>query len=223
MKGLVIFGATEMAQLANFYFARDNAREIAAFTVDKEHNRGGRFCDREVVDFEDVASKYPPEDFEMFIAIGPKQMNRAREAKVVEAKTLGYKLASYVSPSAVCHSALGENCFVADYAVVNPFATVGNNCFILEHALVANESSVGNNCYISPQVSVGTYARIGDNSFLGTSSVVNTRVVVGNSCLVGAMCYISADTEESSIYGQRQSLFLGKGSERIDVSSLGSS
>lgn len=219
MKKLVVFGAAEMARLIHFYFSREKSREIAAFTVDRRYNGGHRFCGLDVVDFEDIKSHYPPSDYDLFLAIGPTKMNAVRQQKFLEAKNLGYELATYVSPKAVCDSLIGENCFVADYAVVNPFATVGKNNFIFEHALVSNESVVGDNCYISPRATVGTFSRIGDNSFLGTASVVSTRVIVGKNCLVGAKCYITSDTEISSVFGQKQSMYLGNASHKIDVSS----
>lgn len=219
MKKVVIFGAAEMARLIHFYFSRDQVREVVAFTVDREYNSGQKFCGLAVIDFEDVLSQFPPSDYDMFIALGPSRMNTLREQKFLEAKNLGYELASYISPNAICNSSIGHNTFLADFAVVNPFVVVGDNNFIFEFAVISNESVVGNNCYISPRATVGTFSAVGDNSFLGTASVVNTRVVVGKYSLVGATCYISSDTEKNSVYGQKQSMHLGNVSQKINVSS----
>ncbi len=218
MKKVVIFGAAEMARLAHFYFSREQSREIAAFTVNRKYNTGQKFCGLDVVDFEDVLSRFPPSDYDMFIAIGPSNMNTLREQKFFEARKLGYELASYISPNAICDSLIGQNSLLADFAVVNPFAVVGENNFIFEFAFVSNESTVGDNCYISPRATVGTFSAVGNNSFLGTASVINTRVVVGKYSLIGATCYISADTDENSAYGQKQSIYLGNVSQKINVS-----
>jgi sugar O-acyltransferase (sialic acid O-acetyltransferase NeuD family) len=219
VKKVVIFGAAEMARLVHFYFSRDQSREVVAFTVNREFNTGQKFCGLDVIDFEDVLSRFPPSDYDMFIAIGPSKMNTLREEKVLEAKKLGYELASYVSPHAICDSSIGQNSFLADFAVVNPFSVIGENNFVFEFAVISNESVVGNNCYISPRATVGTFSAVGNNSFLGTASVINTRVVVGEYSLVGATCYISSNTAENSAYGQKQSMYLGNVSQKINVSS----
>lgn len=208
-----------MARLVYFYFSREQSREVAGFTVDREYNPRKPFCGLEVVDFEDAPSWFPPSDYDMFIAIGPSKMNSLREQKVLCAKRLGYELATYVSPNAICESPLGPNSLVADFAVVNPFVKLGENNFIFESVVISNESEVGNNCYISPRAAVGTFSKVGDNSFLGTACVVNTRVLLGKSSLIGATCYISTDTEEQSVYGQKQSTYLGSISKKVDVSS----
>lgn len=207
-----------MARLVHFYFSREQSREIAAFTVNRAHNTGQKFCGLDVVDFEDVQSRFPPSDYDMFIAVGPSNMNTLREQKFLEAKKLGYELASYISPNAICDSSIGHNSLLADFAVVNPFAVVGENNFIFEFAFISNEAAVGDNCYISPRATVGTFSVVGSNSFLGTASVINTRVVVGKYSLIGAKCYISANTDENSAYGQKQSMYLGNVSQKINVS-----
>lgn len=218
MKKVVIFGVAEMARLVHFYFSREKSREIAAFTVDREYNTGQKFCDLDVVDFENVLSRFPPSDYDLFIAVGPSKMNTLREKKFLEAKKLGYEFASYISPNAICESSIGQNSLLADFSVVNPFAVVGENNFIFEFAFISNESVVGDNCYISPRSTVGTFSAVGSNSFLGTGSVINTRVVVGKYSLIGAQCYISANTDENSAYGQKQSMWLGNISQKINVS-----
>lgn len=219
MRQILIFGAGEMARLLHFYFSREESTKVVAFTVDKEYISEESFCGLDVVDFDDALARFPPHKYEVFVAIGPSKMNSIRQEKVLEVKRRGYNLASYISPSAVCESPLGPNSLVADFAVVNPFVKLGENNFIFESAVVSNESVVGNNCYISPRATVGTFSRVGDNSFLGTASVVNTRVRLGKFSLIGATCYISSNTEEHSVFGEKQSPYLGNISKKIDVSS----
>jgi acetyltransferase-like isoleucine patch superfamily enzyme len=214
----MIFGTSMMAKIVHFYFTRDLGREIVGFTVDKQYNSGELFCGLEVFNFEDISRTHPSKDYELFIAIGPSKMNSVREEKFNMAKSMGYTLASFVSKNAVCDSRIGENCFVADFAVVNPFVTLGSNTFVWEYSFLGNDSIVGNNCFISPRSTVSTFSEIKDNCVLGTASVVKTRVVVDTRSLIGAHSYISRDTPAFSVFGEKQSEFLGAISMKIDIS-----
>jgi UDP-3-O-[3-hydroxymyristoyl] glucosamine N-acyltransferase len=207
-----------MAKVAHHFFTRDLSHEVVGFTVDKKYNSGERFCGLEVFDFERISKSHPNSDFELFIAIGPSRMNSLRQEKFDEAKSIGYTLATFVSKHAVCDSPVLENSFIADFAIVNPFVTIGANSFVWEYAFIGNDSIVGNNCFISPRATVSTFSEIGDNSVLGTASVVKTRVSLANHSLVGAHCYISRDTVPSSVFGEKQSEFLGAISQKIDIS-----
>ena len=218
MKKLLIFGTTEMARIAFFFFSSQREYEVVGFTVDSSHRDSDEHCGLAVYDFDYLEKTHPPSEYELFIAVGPTKMNTLREEKFYQAKSRGYALASFISEKATCYSRVGENCFVADFANVQPFATVCDNTFIWEFALVGNEASVGPNCFLSPKSVVSTFARIGKNSVLGTSSTVRTRVVVGEYSLIGATCYISANTLPNSVYGARQSENLGNVSMKLDIS-----
>jgi len=151
MKKLVIFGNSAMARMCHFYFSRDADYEVVAFTVDAQYNTQGPMGGIEVLDFERLVETYPPSSCDLFVAIGPSRMNALREEKFLAAKGLGYRLASYVSPRAVCASAVGENCLVADMAVISPFVTIGHDNYFYEGAICSNDTTIGNHCYFSPR------------------------------------------------------------------------
>lgn len=218
MKEIVIFGTSTLSKVAHFYFKRDEAFKTSAFAVDASYKTENEFCGLSVYDFETLEETHPPSNFDIFIAIGPSEMNSLRQRKMSEAKAMGYELVSFVSRKAVCDSPLGENCFVGDFAVVNPFVTIGNNSFIWEHAYVGNESKVGHNCFISPKASVSSFAEVGNNSFLGTNSVIKTRATVAEFSLIGANSFISRGTEPFGVYGEKQSQFAGAISYKVNLS-----
>lgn len=218
MKKLVIFGNTVVAELAHFYFSRDQEYEVVAFTVDRAYINSNKFCGLPIIAFEEIEANYSANDFEMFMAIGPNKMNDIRKSKFAEAKDKGYKLASYISKFATVHSDLGENCLVADGAIINPFSKIGSNNFFWEQALISNNSTIKDNCYFSPKVNISSYSLIEDNAVVGTGSIIKARVTVGKKSLIGAGCYISKNTKENSVYGERNSEFLGCISEKINIS-----
>lgn len=217
MDKIIIFGIGSMAKVMHYFFTRDSAFEVVGFTVDKAYITGEKFCNLEVVAFENVEDRFPPAAYKMFIAIGPSKMNDLREQKFNEAKERGYTLVSYVSKFAICNSELGENCFVGDMAIVNPFVEIGMNNIFHEGTILSNDSVIGNNCYVAPKVSVSTYSKVGDNCVIGTGAVIKTNVSVAPRTLVGATCYISKDTQEEGVYGEKSSLLYGCISSKINI------
>jgi len=218
MQKLVIFGNTVVAKLVHYYFTRDSEYEVVAFTVDSEYRSGDSFCGLPLVSFESVLDMYPCDETHMFIAVGPGHMNMVREVKLTEAKSKGYELASYISPNSVVHSDLGENSLVADGVVINPFSAIGRNNFFWEQCLICNDATIDDNCYFSPKSVISSYSHIENNSVVGTNSIIKARLKIAFKTLVGANCYISKDTLEKSVFGQRCSEFLGCVSEKIDIS-----
>jgi len=207
-----------MARIGHFYFSRDSGYEVIGFTVDAQYNNKGAMCGLEVLDFERIEETHPPLTHDMFVAIGPTRMNGVREAKFLEARAKGYRLASYVSPRAVCESAIGENTFVADMAVIAPFVTIGHDNYFYDGAICSNDSIIGNHCYLAPRSYVGSLCEVRDNSILGAGSVLKSGVVVARQTLVGASAYISVHTEEKGVYGEKSSELYGCISDKVDIS-----
>ena len=217
-KKLIVFGVGSLAKMMDFYFSRDSDYEVVAFTVDAEYNTKSKFLDKEDIDFENIVSDYPPQKFEMFIAIGPSKMNTIRERKYREAKEKGYQLANYISPNAICDSHVGENTIIADYAIIHPFVKIGINNIFWEQCLIGNDSVVGNHCWISPKVVVSTFAEICDNSVLGTGALIKTRVTIARKSLIGASSYISVNTLENGVYGEKSTPYYASISEKVNIS-----
>lgn len=207
-----------MAKIGHFYFSRDSSYEVVAFTVDAHYNNSGPMCGLEVLDFERVAETHPPSSHDMFVAIGPSRMNALREAKFLEAKEKGYRLASYISPRAVCASTTGENTFVADMVVINPFVAIGHDNYFYDGAICSNDATIGNHCYFAPRSYVGSLCEVRNNSILGAGSVLKSGVVVAPKTLVGAAAYISTNTEEKGVYGVKSAELYGCISDKLDIS-----
>ena len=214
----MIFGLDMIAKLAHFYFSRDSNYEVVGFTVDEAYLLNQSFSGLPVVPFESIANQYPPDEYNLFIAIGTSKMNENREKKYLEAKSKGYSLASYISPYAVCDSRVGENSIVGDMTVIQPFVTIGSNNFFWEQCFIGCDSFIGNNCSFSAKSVVSTFAEIQDNVILGSGAIVKTSIRVAKRTLVGAASYISANTKENGVYGERNSHFAGAISHKINIS-----
>lgn len=218
MKNLIIFGTGVLAKLAHFYFERDSDLKPVCFTVDNSFLDNNGFCNLPVVPFEKICSLYPPENHEMFVAIGPSSMNSNRENKYIEAKLKGYKLSKYASPFSLNYSNVGENCLIADNVTINPFSQIGNNNFFWEYSLISHDSVISNNCYFGPRSIISSYTQIKNNVIVGANATIKSRLTIEEKTLIGSGCYISKNTTAFSIYGRNCSKFLGEVSNKIDIS-----
>src|SRR5258708_418902 len=96
-KPLVLFGANEIADLAAFYFRHDGGRRVDALAVDGAYLKADHVFGLPVVPFEDVERRFPPADYDLFVATSYAEINRLRARKCAEGMGKGYRLASYVS------------------------------------------------------------------------------------------------------------------------------
>ena len=215
---LLIFGNSILAKVMLFYFQRDSSYDVVGFTVDKKYILDASFCDLQVFPFDDIEKTHPKTDFEIFVAIGPSKMNTVREDVYKKVKSKGYNCTTYISPHAICDSPLGENCFVGDMTIINPFVKIGYNNFFFEKVFIANDSIIENNCYFSPLSTIGTFSEINSNSLLGTGSIVKTSVKIAEKTLIGASSYISRNSKVNGVYAQRSSEFIANNSNKINIS-----
>jgi sugar O-acyltransferase (sialic acid O-acetyltransferase NeuD family) len=199
---IVIFGAGKIADEAYFYLTNDSPHEVVAFTVDREHLNTGEKLGLPVVSFEDITGAYPPDEFQMFVAVGYQDLNKFRALKYEEAKAKGYKLISYVSSLAsnVGDVKIGDNCFVLEFVTLQPCATVGNNVFLWSGNHVGHHASVGDHCYIAGQVVISGNTKIEPYCFVGVSATLGHEITIGEESFIGAGSLITKNVAPGSVY-----------------------
>ncbi|HEU5017312.1 MAG TPA: acetyltransferase [Pseudolabrys sp.] len=213
-KKLVVFGAGDVAQLAHYYFSTDSDYEVVAFTVDPDYATAPEFCGLPLVPFTDIASRYPPLEHEMFVALGYARLNQARKEKYLAAKALGYRMASYVSSRSTVlnNGRIGENCFVLEDNTIQPFATIGDNVVLWSGNHIGHHSTIGDHCFIASHVVVSGGVEIGESCFIGVNATFRDRVRIGERCLIAAGALLLSDAEPEGVY-------LGQATERSKVPS----
>ena len=202
MKPVIIFGTGDIAQLAHFYLTHDSDYKIEAFTVDREYLSTSTFCNLPVVAFEEVESRYPPENFAMFIAVSYAKLNTIRAAKYLAAKAKGYELISYVSSKATTWPdlSIGENCFILEDNTIQPFVQIGNNVTLWSGSNIAHHTEINDNCFISCQVSIAGKVKIGKNCFIGINATIRDNISIADNCIIGAGALILHNTKKNQIY-----------------------
>lgn len=219
MAQIIIFGTGDIAQIANYYFETDTNHEVVAFTVNREFLTESIFEGKPVVAFEDIMEKFPPSSFQMFIALSYSKMNKIREEKYHDSKTLGYKLVSYISSKCTYLSqyAAGDNCFIFENNTIQPFVKIGNNITLWSGNHIGHHSEIHDHNFISSHVVISGHCIIESNCFVGVNSTLAHKVVLAKETLVGAGAVITKNTEYQSIYVPAKSIKLEKTSNQVTL------
>jgi len=199
---LVIFGNKELAEVAHFYFSRDTERKVRAFTVDDEYADQDSFLGLPVIPFSELTRHYPPEQFDLFVAVGYTKINQVRKDKYLQCKTLGYKLPTYISSRAIwwTDNIPGDNCFILESVVVQPFVRIGNNVTIWSASHVGHHALIKDHTFVTSHVVIGGGAVIGEQSFIGINATVRDHISLGDRCIVGAGASVMENAAEDALY-----------------------
>lgn len=199
---LVLIGAGEFAQIACEYFEHDSTYEVVAFSVEREYLSQPILADRPVVAYETLEETYPPQDHDVFVAIPSSQLNRLRTRLYRDAKRKGYRLATYVSSRAFVwrNAQVGENCFIFENNVIQPFVTIGNNCILWSGNHVGHRTVLHDNVFVASHAVISGYCDIGENCFIGVNATFNDHVKIAEDNVIGAGSLVTRDTEPGRIY-----------------------
>lgn len=201
-KPLILIGAGEFAQIALEYFTHDSDYEIVACSVERGYLDQARLEGLPVVPYEDLQTSHPPEAFEVFVAIPSSQMNRLRMRFYLDAKQKGYRFATYVSTRAFVwrNATIGENSFIFENNVIQPFVTIGKNCVLWSGNHVGHRTVIRDHVFIASHAVISGYCDIGESCFIGVNATLNDHVKVAENCIIGSGALITKDTEAGRVY-----------------------
>lgn len=218
MAKLVVFGAGDIARLAAYYFDNDSDHEVVSFTVDAAYKEAEEFCGRPLVAFEDLAKRYPPSDYKMFVALSYAKMNRVRSEKYAAAKEAGYELVSYVSSRcSYLTEPPGDNCFILEDNTVQPFVKLGNNITLWSGNHIGHDSVIEDHCFITSHVVVSGNCRIGPYCFLGVNATLRNSLTLARETLIGAGAAVMRDTTERQVILPPQPRLTDRTSDQLNL------
>jgi len=202
MKNLIIFGTGQIGEVIHYYFTQESGREIVAFTVDAKYRITDALLGLPVVPFEELEANYPPDSHELFVAMGFRQVNKARESKVREAEAKGYTLASHVSPRATVWSQFEArpNTIIMENNVIQPFVSIGRNVIMWSGNHVGHHTSISDHCFIASHAVISGSVHIGEGTFVGVNATIRDNVRIGARNVLGAGTLILADTPDNAVF-----------------------
>lgn len=217
MKKTILFGASESAIQCHFDFTHDSPHEIAAFTVDGKYIQAPELRGLPVVPFEDVEQRYPPSEFNMFIATYSNNVNKTRAEKYEQAKAKGYEMISFVSPKAITweEMVIGENCYISEGVILKPFTKIENNVMVMPGALVGHFSTIKEHCFIGSRAVVLGGVTVEPYCVIGPAATILDSVIIAAECIIGAGCVIHENTKEREVYRANPPVLLPLPSNRM--------
>lgn len=201
-RSLILVGAGEFARIACEYFRFDSDYDVLAFSVERDFMAESTLAGLPVVPYEDLEAHYPPDQVELFVAVPATQLNRLRQRLHRDAGRRGYRFATYVSSRAFVwrNAQIGENTFIFEGNVVQPFVSIGNNCVLWSGNHLGHRSVVHDNVFIASHAVISGYCSIGENSFIGVNATLKDGVKIAADNVIGAASVVVRDTEPGCVY-----------------------
>jgi sugar O-acyltransferase (sialic acid O-acetyltransferase NeuD family) len=200
-KPVVIFGVGAFAQVAAVYLHKDSAREVVAYTVDGEYATVDTFAGLPVVAFEELLESHPPDRVDLLVATGFRGVNGVRRGIFERCRELGYGFVTYVSSRAYLMSdeCIGENTFVFEANVIQPFAQLGDNVVVWSGNHIGHHSHIESHCFIASHAVISGHVVVGESSFVGVNATLRDGITLGRRCVVGAGAVVLRDQEEGTV------------------------
>lgn len=200
-RDLILFGTGEISSLARFYFEADSRYRVVGFTADDEFVTSDTFEDLPLVPFSAVTERFPPERYEMHVALSYRRLNRIRAEKYLQAKARGYALASYVCLRSVTWHDLsvGDNCFILENQTIQPTVRIGSNVMIWSGNHLGHGCQIGDHVYIASHVVLSGHTVIGERCFLGVNATVRDFVTIGADSFITMDASVTADVAPGSV------------------------
>lgn len=202
MAKIIIFGLLDTAELAHFYLEKDSEHQVVAFTVTKDYLEKSTFKGLPVVAFEDLTSKYPMNEYQLFAPMTGKKMNKLREEIYKKGKAMGYSFISYISSRATTfNNEIGENCFILEDNTIQPFTKIGNNVVMWSGNHIGHHSIIKDHVFFTSHVVMSGHCIIEPNCFFGVNATIRDYSHISQGTLLSMGANLTKQrTNEWGVY-----------------------
>ncbi|QRN85515.1 hypothetical protein JR334_11295 [Clostridia bacterium] len=200
MKPVVLYGTSPVSQMVFLDAKEQEDFQIVAATQKREDRNNDTFFDIPLLDFHTITKEYPPEDYDMLLAISHITEIRYRQRLFETIKQMGYTMRNYISPRADVKdtSNWGENNIVMAGAHVGVNGILGDNNLIRQNTYLGHNFIVGDNNVISPGCCIAGDVVVKDGCYFGLNATVVDYLTVETETLVGAGAVVIKNTEPYS-------------------------
>ena len=202
MNKVIIFGLNNFAELAYYYLKNDSKYEVVGFTVNRYYtDKKQIFNGLPVVAFEDIEKYFPPDSFLFFAPMSPTKMNRDREKIYNEIKIKGYKLISYISSKAtVLTDTIGDNCFILENNVIQPFVEIGNNVILWSGNHIGHHSKISDSVMFTSHVVLSGNCVVEKFCFFGVNATIRDGITIAEGSFISMSTCIIRNTNPWKMY-----------------------
>jgi sugar O-acyltransferase (sialic acid O-acetyltransferase NeuD family) len=133
----------------------------------------------------------------MLVAIGFSRVNKVRASVYERCKEMGYDFVSYVNSKAVHWGEIeiGENCFVFELNVLQPFVRLGDDVVLWSGNHVGHDVTIEDHCFIASHAVISGNVTIGRSCFVGVNATFRDGITVAPECVIGAGATVMHDTQ----------------------------
>lgn len=224
MQKAILFGMNAFSRLLRKYLAETDDMRVTALTAESAYiskdviEKWGE-DEIPIIPFENLEEICPPDEYGVLVCIGYSQMNSVRERVFKIVREKGYRIMSYIHPTAtVLADRVGDGTIVMERALIGAFVTMGEGNIFYPASHIAHDSVIGDFNFFSISCSVAGHVSVGNNCFLGNNCTTKNGIRIGDYTLVGAGCYLSKSSEPYSVYVPARSVLLeGKDSRDMHI------
>ena len=235
MQKIIVFGSSEIAELAKYYFEEEEKAEVVAFTVDDEYIKEDNFLGCPIVPFSKLSESFPPSEFNMHVALSYKRLNKLLS-------NTGFQKINLIGDSLVLPKdmRLDFNALAQGYTVdlianflntknvTNFLIEVGGELiasgqnsgyklesFISNNSFISSNASIGDNCFILENQTIQPLVSIGSNVMLWSGNHIGHGTSIGDHSYLASHVVVSGNCK----IGQR--CFFGVNSTLKDYLEIG--
>lgn len=217
-KKVVIFGTNSFSEIVYFYLTHDSEYNVEAFCATTDYIKEETKFDLPIIDFKNIEDFYPPDKYDLYIAIGYVNLNKTRARYYDEAKAKGYKLITYISSKAtVWTKDIGDNCFILEDNTIQPYVKIGNNVVFWSGNHIGHHSTIEDHCYITSHSVISGHCRIKEYTFVGVNATLRDGLTIEKENIIGAGALILTNTKEKEVYAAKKTELFPKSSDKIKI------
>jgi sugar O-acyltransferase (sialic acid O-acetyltransferase NeuD family) len=200
MSDVVLFGAGQIAEVAKAYMDAHGSDRVVGFTVDGAFRQAETFAGLPLVAWEQLESRFPPSAVKLLGPLSYRALNELRRDRHAEGKARGYSFASFIHPAShVYADAIGENAFILEANVIQPFVTIGQGVMLWSGNHIGHHSVIEDYCFLASHVVLGSNVRVGERTFAGGCVLIEPGVTVGAGCLLNLGATVKKDVPPDSV------------------------
>lgn len=217
-KKAIIFGTNSFAEIVYFYLTNDSEYKVMAFTATQEYIKNNEKFNLPIVPFENIENIYDPNEYEMYIAVGYRNLNKTRAKFYYEAKEKGYTLLTYISSKAtVFTDDIGDNCFILENNTLQPFLKIGNNVVLWSGNHIGHHSVIEDHCYITSHAVISGHCHIKEYTFIGVNATIRDGITIEKENIIGAGALILKNTKEKEVYVAEKTKVFPRSSDKVKL------
>lgn len=196
---IIIFGTKEVSCLAKYYFEKDSIHDPFCFCENESYIKESFVEGFPVISFEEIENHlYSNKDYAFFV---PLYDNQIRKNKAEEVKSKGYELVNYISSkSIVLTNQIGENCFIMENNVVQPYVKIGNNNIFWSGNHIGHHSVIKNNIFFSSHVVLSGNCLVEDYCWFGVNSCIRDNITISEGSFISMGSVVTKKTKSYKKY-----------------------